>query len=284
MPLPPTRCVEQSSTATVEASHQCAVQREAGTLRRHSEHEHRRRKILRYQAVYIDEIAAAGKKIYDIPMYVNAAVGDPMGEGGFGYNSGGPVVRVLDIWKKAAPSIDLLCPDIYTPAKEYYTHFCNAYARDDNPLFIPESGFRGTSGALNVIRAIADYGAIGVCCFGAESALDENDEVNEESQETDISFQMGRNIDPLLIKYHETRNIRSLIQKEFMACKLIQLPNYRITAHFQPNRRMRRQNIEGSRGRGFLVQTGENEFFLTGDNVELDFVAWADPEEENLYA
>ncbi len=207
-----------------------------------------------------------------------------MGEGGFGYNSGGPVVRVLDIWKKAAPSIDLLCPDIYTPAKEYYTHFCNAYARDDNPLFIPESGFRGTSGALNVIRAIADYGAIGVCCFGAESALDENDEVNEESQETDISFQMVRNIDPLLIKYHETRNIRSLIQKEFMACKLIQLPNYRITAHFQPNRRMRRQNIEGSRGRGFLVQTGENEFFLTGDNVELDFVAWADPEEENLYA
>ena len=221
MPLPPTRCVEQSSTATVEASHQCAVQRETGTLRRHSEHEHRRRKILRYQAVYIDEIAAAGKKIYDIPMYVNAAVGDPMGEGGFGYNSGGPVVRVLDIWKKAAPTIDLLCPDIYTPAKEYYTHFCNAYARDDNPLFIPESGFRGTSGALNVIRAIADYGAIGVCCFGAESALDENDEVNEESQETAISFQMVRNIAPLLIKYHETRNIRSLIQKEFMACKLI---------------------------------------------------------------
>ena len=44
------------------------------------------------------------------------------------------------------------------------------------------------------------------------------------------------------------------------------------------------QNIEGSRGRGFLVQTGENEFFHTGYNVELDFVARADPEEENLYA
>lgn len=69
-----------------------------------------------------------------------------------------------------------------------------------------------------------------------------------------------------------------------MACKLIQLPNYRITAHFQPNRRMRRQNIESGRGRGILVQTGENEFFLTGDNVELDFVARADPEEENPYA
>ena len=73
---------------------------------------------MRYQAIYIDEIAAAGKKIYDIPMYVNATVGDTMGESGFGYNSGGPVVRVLDIWKKAAPSINLLCPDIYLYACE----------------------------------------------------------------------------------------------------------------------------------------------------------------------
>lgn len=100
---------------------------------------------------------------------------------------------------------------IYTPAKEYYTHFCNAYVRNDNPLFIPESGFRGTSGALNVIRAIADYGAIGVCCFGAGSALDENDEVNEESQETAISFRMVRNIASLLTKYHGTGNVHSLI-------------------------------------------------------------------------
>ena len=59
-----------------------------------------------YQAVYIDEIAAAGKAVYDIPMFVNAMLGEPYGEAGFGYNAGGPVVRVLDIWKKAAPSID----------------------------------------------------------------------------------------------------------------------------------------------------------------------------------
>lgn len=235
-----------------------------------------------YQARYIDEIAAAGKKVYDLPMYVNAMVGDPYGEGGFGYNAGGPVVRVLDIWKRAAPAIDLLCPDIYTPAKDDYVHFCQAYAREDNPLFIPESGFRGTSAALNVIRSVAQYGAIGVCCFGAESALDENGELRGEAEEAAVSFRMVRNIAPLLIRYRGTGNIHALIQEEFMERQLIVLPGYRITAHFRDHRR---RGGDGApvRGRGILVQTGEYEFYLTGDHVEVDFVARPGPEEENPY-
>lgn len=236
-----------------------------------------------YQAVYINEIAAAGKQVYDIPMYVNAMVGDPMGEGGFGYNSGGPVVRVLDIWKKAAPAIDLLCPDIYTPARDDYTHFCKAYAREDNPLFIPESGFWGTSSALNVIRAVAQYGAVGVCCFGAESALTETGDLAPEVVDAAVSFQAVRSIAPLLIKYHDTGNIHALIQDEFMTRQLLILSDYRITATFGPHGH-RRPAGEQARGRGILVQTGEYEFYLAGDNVEVDFVARPGPEEEDSYA
>lgn len=233
-----------------------------------------------YQAKYVEEIAAAGKQVYDLPMYVNAMLGHPNGEGGLSYNSGGPVVRVLDIWKKAAPSIDLLCPDIYTPSRDHYNHFCQAFSREDNALFIPESGYEGTWGALNVIRAAAQHEAVGVCCFGAESALDQAGNLREDVKDTAISFHMVRGIAPLLIQYHGTGKIHPIIQEEFLDEQLIQLPGYRITAHFDIRRRIPDTRETLPRGRGILVQTGEWEFYLTGDNVALDFVARPGPEEE----
>lgn len=201
-------------------------------------------------------------------------------EAGMAYNSGGPTVRVLDIWKKAAPSIDLLCPDIYMPCRDYYTHFCQAYSREDNALFIPESSFAGPSAALNVIRAAAQYEAVGVCCFGAESALDETGSLREDVVDTAVSFQMVRNVAPLLLQYHGTGRIHAILQEEFMDQQLILTEGFRIVAHFDIRRRIPDTRETLPRGRGILVQTGEYEFYLTGDNVALDFVARPDPEEE----
>lgn len=232
-----------------------------------------------YQARYIEEIAAAGKAVYDLPMYVNTMLGHPYGEAGMELNAGGPSVRVLDIWKKAAPSIDLLCPDIYMPCRDYYTHFCEAYSRPDNRLFIPESSFVGTSAALNVIRAAAGYEAMGVCCFGAESALDDNGNLREDVVDTAASFKMVRAMAPLLIQYHGTGNIHAILQEEFMDQQLILLPDFRIVAHFNIRRRIPDTRPTLPRGRGILVQTGPYEFFLTGDNVALDFVARPGPQE-----
>lgn len=201
-------------------------------------------------------------------------------EAGMAYNSGGPTVRVLDIWKKAAPSIDLLCPDIYMPCRDYYTHFCQAYSREDNALFIPESSFAGPSAALNVIWAAAQYEAVGVCCFGAESALDETGSLREDVVDTAVSFQMVRNMAPLLLQYHGTGRIHAILQEEFMDQQLILTEGFRIVAHFDIRRRIPDTRETLPRGRGILVQTGEYEFYLTGDNVALDFVARPDPEEE----
>jgi hypothetical protein len=65
-------------------------------------------------AKYVGQVAAAGKAAYPLPMYVNAALRDPLKPGAPGsYESGGPTDNVLPIWKVAAPSIDILAPDIY---------------------------------------------------------------------------------------------------------------------------------------------------------------------------
>lgn len=92
-------------------------------------------------------------------------------EAGICYNAGAAVGRVLDIWKAGAPSLDLICPDIYQENRRKYQRICRRYNRDDNPLFIPESPIGGTANAMNSILAVGE-GAIGICCFGAESALD----------------------------------------------------------------------------------------------------------------
>lgn len=60
-------------------------------------------------------------------------------EPGLCYNAGAAVGRVLDIWKAGAPALDLLGPDIYNQNRREYVRICEAYARADNPLFIPES-------------------------------------------------------------------------------------------------------------------------------------------------
>jgi len=64
-------------------------------------------------ADYCNDLARAAKAIKPLPMYVNAWQGPQPGQPLPGdYPSGGPTVNVLDVWKVAAPSLDLLAPDI----------------------------------------------------------------------------------------------------------------------------------------------------------------------------
>ena len=94
-------------------------------------------------AHYIDQVAEAGKAVYPLPMYINAALRGPFNPGQPGqYASGGPTDNVLEVYKAAAPHIDLLTPDIYMPEYTHYTTVLDRYARADNPLFVSETGNR----------------------------------------------------------------------------------------------------------------------------------------------
>ena len=95
-------------------------------------------------ARFIDQVAAAGKAEYPLPMLVNAALRGPFNPGQPGqYASGGPTDNVLDVYKAAAPHIELLAPDIYMPEYTHYTTVLERYSRPDNPLFVAETGNRG---------------------------------------------------------------------------------------------------------------------------------------------
>lgn len=92
-------------------------------------------------ARYVDDIAAAGKAIYPLPTYLNDALRDPIHPQPAGsFATGGPSYDVLDLYKVAAPHIDLLAPDLYTTESPSYEKSLDLYTRPDNPLFVAESG------------------------------------------------------------------------------------------------------------------------------------------------
>lgn len=55
-------------------------------------------------AKYVGQVAAAGRAVYPLPLYANAALRDPLKPGAPGsYESGGPTDNVIPIWKSRRP-------------------------------------------------------------------------------------------------------------------------------------------------------------------------------------
>lgn len=119
-------------------------------------------------AHYIGQVAAAGKAVYPLPMYVNAALRDPFHPGKPGsYDTGGPTDNVIPIWKAAAPAIDLLAPDIYMPDYARYIKVLDLYHRADNPMFVPETG--NSPAYARYFFAALGHQTIGFSPFGMDT-------------------------------------------------------------------------------------------------------------------
>jgi hypothetical protein len=115
-----------------------------------------------YMGHFMGEVARDGKAELNIPMYANAWLGPQPGQDLPGqYPSGGPVARVMDVYKAAAPSLDLTAPDIYV---QDFKGAVALYSRSDNPLLVPEA--RDQVG--NLFWSLGRHGALGWSPFGIE--------------------------------------------------------------------------------------------------------------------
>ena len=85
-------------------------------------------------ARFVSTVAAEGKKEYNIPMYVNAWLQQPNHAWPGTYPSGGPVPQVHDIWRAAAPAVDILAPDLYL---QYFDEVCRPVHAQRKPVVHP---------------------------------------------------------------------------------------------------------------------------------------------------
>ena len=128
-----------------------------------------------HQAKYINEIAAAGKAEFQIPLYMNVWISYPPAElperalhlPGIEYPSGGAVQKFVGLWRALAPALDMIGPDIYADDSGFYLDTMKAYNRPDNPLWIPETG-RNDSYAKFLFYALGQ-GGLGFSPFGVDS-------------------------------------------------------------------------------------------------------------------
>lgn len=118
-------------------------------------------------ARYVNEVAAAGKNEYSLPLYANNWLNESRSRRAGEYPSGGPASGVLDIWKIVAPQLSLLAPDIYLSNDEQVKKVCGQFHRADNPFFIPEMG-TGAPFARFQFYALGNYQAIGVAPYGID--------------------------------------------------------------------------------------------------------------------
>lgn len=234
-------------------------------------------------AAYIDGVAEAGQASYDIPMYINVWLGAGRLPGE-GYPSGGAVSKVLDIYKWFTPHVGLIAPDIYIQDSRNYESVCASYARDDNPLFVPESA-PGSGNTWNMFRAIANYNAIGYHFFAVEHIVAEDGSVRPECQMIVDSVRCVAAAIPLLLKYQGTGKIHAIIQEELMLTQLLDLDGYLGLVLFgegppsyMGNKDWRHatqpiwlveQQLGNNRGRGLVIQVSRNEFYVIGANYRL---------------
>jgi len=223
-------------------------------------------------AHYIGYVAAAGKAVYPLPLYVNAALRDPLtNPKASTYESGSATDNVIPIWKAAAPAIDLLAPDIYLSGSATILKVIELYNRPDNTLFVPETG--SNAEYAKFLYTVLAQGGIGFSPFGID---DNGQRATEEetaarlgplAQEYAMAGPMMRE----LAKWSFEGKIKSVVEREDHAEQTIDLGSWQIIVSFGASGRRTVQTNEHPIGKALVVQLGENEFVLIGSLCHFTF-------------
>ena len=165
-------------------------------------------------ATYVEQIAKAGREIYNLPMYVNVALNSRDRKPGQ-YPSGGPLAHLIDLWHCGAPSIDVLGVDIYDKGIKSWL---SKYHLPNNPLFVPEIRLDDKD-AMYALYAFGHHGAMGFCPFSIEdypltTATNANDwkqmDLSQDDQLNAFST-VGSSRSPLVASYRLLRQAEPLI-------------------------------------------------------------------------
>ena len=237
-----------------------------------------------YMARYINLVAQAGKAAYPLPMYENVWMGGAgtndrfydFDRPGDSYPSGGGQSHTLDLWKAAAPAIDLIAPDIYHRSAAIYRTILSRYARRDNPLLIVETG-RGLEFARYCFMAIGEYSAIGFAQFGTGIGQPAVGDFGPRFADMAANFGLLANAAPVILPLQGTGKLRAAIEEENIPGRTLSFERWDVLAMFPPALAKQPSWVEPTgpaaapSGRVLLAQLQPDEFLVLGFDTTIDF-------------
>ena len=226
-----------------------------------------------YFAKFANSVTEAGKAVYALPMFVNAALIRP-GHLPGQYPSAGPLPHLMDVWRAGAPKVDFLSPDIYF---QNFAEWVRKYDRSGNPIFIPEA-FPGPVDSVNALYAVGQHNAIGFSPFSIES-LDEatNDAVKQ-------SYSILRQLTPFILERQGTRDIAGLLPEspeqrqpqqlrlgDFILYVTYERPNIAAQAGPQNPGVTTASQSSNTLSGGLVLALGPNDFIFAGTGITVTF-------------
>jgi uncharacterized protein DUF5597/glycosyl hydrolase family 42 (putative beta-galactosidase) len=224
-------------------------------------------------ARFIGQLAKAGKAEYALPMYVNAALRDPLTNPfATNYESGGPTDNVIPIWKVAAPAIDLVAPDIYLPETEKVMKVIELYDRPDNALFVPEAAT--SADKVKYMYDVIARGGIGFSPFG----IDYNGNKNETEK-------IAKRLEPFAEEYAIIApmmrelatwafegKIIAVIERDDHAEQKINLGKWEAVISFGITERNKIQTNAQPVGKMMIVKMDDDKFLVIGSHCHITFL------------
>ncbi len=217
-----------------------------------------------HYARYVERLAQSARKIYDIPLYVNAAMnsrGRKPGE----YPSAGPLAHLADIWKLIAPSIDLLAPDIYDTGFKGWAKQYDMGKK--NPLFIPESRCCDNSG-VRALYVFGEHEGVGFSPFAVDQCAE------SEGQEISRSYALLQELQPLLLKYRGKNAIRGVLLNQEDKETLIEDGDMTFTCRHYFTLPWDSRASNGStwrEGGATIIRLAKNDYLIAGSGVVVVF-------------
>jgi beta-galactosidase GanA len=230
-------------------------------------------------AQYVGRVAAAGKAAYPLPLYVNAALRDPLNPGRPpAYESGGATDNVIAIWKAAAPAIDLLAPDIYMSDSARFLKVLELYDRADNALFVPETGNRAAY-ARYFFAALA-HRALGFSPFGVDYTGYANAPLGATRLDEEalapfaLNYALIRPMDRKIAALAFAGRTRAVVEEKDRPSQSFEVGSWKVTVSYGLGQFGPGDHPPGNPepvGRALVAELGANEFLLTGFFCRVDF-------------
>lgn len=218
---------------------------------------------------YLGAMAAAGKAVHPLPVFTNTWIVQPEDRGPGDYPSGGPQPLSLDVWKAAAPAIDLNAPDIYLP--NFADHVA-AFHRPDNPLFVPES--RGNElGVANAFYCIGAHASLGYSPF----AIDRPERLAPSQPPTGggletlplaRGYAVLRDLAPWILEHQARGTIAAVRLTKDQPAQEIALGDHTLRFALRQNRS---SAAATDLGYAIAFALGADEFLIAGQDVQVTF-------------